>query len=247
LVVKAWQDELTRQAQRSGQRPFGTIDGDLNDEFLDLVNEINTVVGGTRTIQAAIKKFYEDVADARASALNTEPAEHGQLPYVYKNTAGRDVATVDGRYAWQDTHGDHAVDITMGPWKIPSIQEKKYGIGWLYGRTCLELRDYCDNTSSVRVNGNSRTESCRYEKFSVKGMTWDLGARGRTWVKITRTDPTNRNVGLWNWNPYPGRIEKRSCPQFHPENVALYRIDRNAFSGWTFLLNGWGVTDARCR
>ena len=69
---------------------------------------------------------------------------------------------------------------------------------WLFNKTCIRLVDGEDKNGS------------------------------RTWVKITRQDPTNapsRPV-LWPWNPSDGTITKCAGARFNHESVGLARTSR---------------------
>ena len=69
---------------------------------------------------------------------------------------------------------------------------------WLFNKTCIRLVDGEDASGS------------------------------RTWVKITRQDPTNapsRSV-LWPWNPSDGTITKCAGARFNWESVGLARTSR---------------------
>jgi hypothetical protein len=51
---------------------------------------------------------------------------------------------------------------------------------------------------------------------------------GRTWVKITRVDPTDAPSPrvLWPWNPSDGTITKCASARFNWESVGLARTSR---------------------
>jgi hypothetical protein len=247
-ILKTFDDELKKQTQGT-KRPFATIDGDVDDEFRIMYEAVNLEVGFITTFRDAIKKFYLRVMDALDNnRQRVLPAEHGQLPYQYRTAGGGLGPLWDGRYTWQDSQGIHTAEVETGPFKIPSIQNKNYG-NWLLGKTCLELTDYCDNaTRKLTMNGTRNKEECRYNSpFRVSfAPSGDLQAKGRTWVRVKRTEPTNKDVGWWTWNPFSGKIEKRACAMFGPEDVEISATRKQSFmSLWPGTRSD--VTGERCR
>jgi hypothetical protein len=248
-VLRTFDTELRKQTAGT-TRPFATIDGDVDDEFRFMYEAVEREAGQVMTFRSAIKRFYDAVMDAiDNNPARILPAEHGQLPYQYRTASGGLGPLWDGRYTWRDSQGDHTAEVEIGPFKIASIQNKKYG-NWLLGKTCLELTDYCDNaTRRLTVNGSRGKEDCRYTSpFRVSfAPVGDLQARGRTWVRVRQTEPTNKDVGWWTWNPFSGRIEKRACSMYGPEDVELSATRKVA------LQAAWGggarfdVTPERCR
>ena len=192
-------------------RPYGTIDFDASvssgglqgtvkgHEFL---RYFDAVFGQAQLYEGenekVIQRFLmqtQALDQALQNAQLTIPlAEDGRLPnpqQPYFDPIAGSTHPIDGKYTWQDTSGVHTVTVEIGPFLKPIVKTTKTG-NWLVGKTCLELRNYCENTPN-----------CPYS----------LGP-DRTWVRITRQEPTNKSIGFWKWNPFAGTIRKISRAAF---------------------------------
>ena len=214
-VLGQFQTTLDRQAAQ-----FATIDGDPNDELADLTNAVETYRNRAEDFRQALQRFATDVEDARhevpAGAFITK-ATTGALPDQEHNVSGlmtqfpdlklftNDAGFFDGEYGWRDSTGEHTVRVELGPFTFSTIGRHQRGSVWIFAKKiCMELENYCDNRpgdSCVRANTTS--------------------SAGRTWVRITRADPTNTNLGWWVWNPSGGTITKLACPSYRQDDVGL--------------------------
>jgi len=115
----------------------GSVDDDLDDEFTQVQQSLESLATDIETFRTALEAFR-----AKMIADST-------LPDALVGTSaitGGNPAT----YTWQDTRGPHSIQVLVGPFKIPSIRKKKYG-SWLKGKLCLELRDHTDTGARTFV------------------------------------------------------------------------------------------------
>ena len=199
--------------------PFGTIDADEEDEFTPVIDTragreglIRKQVLATNQFLNRVAEFHERITAVRAGG-RTAPAQDGSLPNVAQLINGR---PIDGTYAWFDSLGNHEVNVEMGPWKLPSTENKKCGISWLKGQVCLQLRDYCDGQPAADDNCKKPPAGrCRYK---------EPGDRGRTRITIRRNDPNNRELKFWTWDPFPSSIKKEAFSRYNVDTVGIDRV-----------------------
>ncbi len=113
----------------------------------------------------------------------------------FENTANSSFPTFANEHAvsypWNDTAGAHTITAEVGPFKFPQVIYSESGGFWsfLIRDVCYTLTDYRDDEGS------------------------------RTWVKMTREDPSQTNLGVWNWNPVnpanPATVSKLSCVRYN--------------------------------
>ena len=102
---------------------FGTIDQDLEDEFVNVRNNINKLIAEIDNFRAASKALYDDI-----NALPKLPVPGGVNPATY---------------SWQDSRGKHNIIVEVGPFNLPRLKKEKK---WY--KQCIKIKDYA---GSVRV------------------------------------------------------------------------------------------------
>ena len=151
-----------------------------------------------------VKDFYDQLQNV----LGVQPAVDGRLPnplQVIGDPIRGGVHQMDGVYEWQDTQGNHSVTVEIGPFIIPTTRNYKTG-NWLLGKSCIEMLNYCDNTPGCMHHRPDGTA---------------FAGPDRTWVRVTRRDPTNKQVGFWRWNPFGGTIRKTARAAYNRLYVGI--------------------------
>lgn len=105
------------------QAGFGTIDQDLEDEFVNVRGNLNNLIAEIDKFRAASKAIYDDIN----SLLSLSPP------------GGENPAT----YSWQDSRGRHNIIVEVGPFNLPRVKKEKK---WY--KQCIKLKDH---DGSVRV------------------------------------------------------------------------------------------------
>ena len=200
---------------------FGTTDEDIDDELGGTMRELDSQVITIDKFKKDTVDFYNKMASDPGSAI---VAKDGALPptnpvQVVRNPVTGTLEPIKGIYSWQDKSGVHKVDVEFGPFKFPATKREKYGT-FLVGKTCIELKDYCDNVSGNVLLDGKDDGSCRYDNTT--------NDPGRTWVRVRLNEPPGKNLGLWTWNPFGagGRVEKRSCISYAPQQVGISKVDK---------------------
>ncbi|GAF82062.1 unnamed protein product, partial [marine sediment metagenome] len=103
---------------------------------------------------------------------------HPKAPDLYfalKNiAAGAEGGINPVTYSWTDSQGEHSIIVEVGDFKVPEVKDK------------------------TEHRGDWPTWLMRRDCLVLKHYTDE----GNTWVKITRNDPANKEMGiLARWNP----------------------------------------------
>ena len=153
---------------------------------------------------AALEYFLlqlEDFYNQIQNAADVQPAKDGSLPnplQLISDPIRGGAHPVDGLYEWQDSRGQHSVTVEIGPFIKAWTSEPIKSGNFLWGKKCIQMNDYCDNTAGCPYRGPDRT-----------------------WVRITRKDPTNQDIGLWRWNPFAGTIRKVARATYNHISVGV--------------------------
>ncbi len=195
---------------------FATINADTKDELTPLLELLDDQVRYVQGFRSNLEAMY---AQLQGLSSKIPPAQDGRLPNPNQLVPPADwplFGTVyNGRYAWEDTHGQHTVEVEIGPFHLAFTEKRKHGSIWK-GRVCLELIDYCDGLDAGdSKNRENCNDKCCYE--------FDKGhLPGDTFVRITRTDPRGPEMGLlWRLNPLGLRTRKTARVRYHTQFVGL--------------------------
>ena len=226
-----WQDRATflgtltsfTNVVNSVGTSFGTTDADIQDEIAPAINAIQQEIIRIDGFRTNIKEFHDTLVGRAGIPSPILKAVNGRLPNPAQRipNAGENDhmfgSAVSGRYAWEDSHGQHSVVVEMGPFLVPSTEQHRYGT-WLIGKKCMELTNYCDGINGPVGGRNDCGNQCCYEKGAEEG-------RGRTFVRITRTDPTGPELGIfWRLNPFGVVTRKTANARYHTQQVGIDTI-----------------------
>lgn len=159
---------------------YSTVDADAFDEFADAQARMQGLIDGISALRTALQQTRNQIVSLS-----------GQLATSF---GGLNPAT----YRWQDSRGAHAVQVDVGPFRLPAVKKKTSG-NFLVKKICMVLEHHTSGQNNTPVPK----------------------------VVIRRRDPTSE-MGLWRWNAWMNpntssewTMTKQGCANYSPTAVGL--------------------------
>jgi len=156
----------------------GTIDEPTDDEFSPAIAAIDDLINRLTAFRTRIKDWSDAMDGYIVNVLSNDLG--GLNPITYR---------------WTDMRGNSRVVVQVGPFRMPRIENRKYG-SWLMGKECANLVDYYD------ANG----DRCWIKVTKYPPSNVSLGPLGR-------------------WNPFARGVSKVSRAYYGVNNVGIKAKD----------------------